>query len=354
MSRPYTTIVWGTGGVGRRAIRHVVAHPDLELVGVYVTNPAKVGVDAATLAGLDQPTGVFATDSVDSITDMTADCVLHLPLPSAQVGDDPLYDERMLCQLLASGKNVVTTVGYVYPKAYGDESVARLEQACRSGQSTMHGTGLNPGWMGELLPLAMSGLSNRIDRVYVLESSVFDRYPSPDVVLGMMGFGMAPTEYERHTARYKRWLTGLFSESVWMIADGLAAALDRIDTTTDVELTDSDLTIAAGPILRGTVAAQRWRWTGTVGDRPLIELEAVYRAVPGIAPEWAKPGFVCRIDGSPSMNFEAEHWISSGLGGTAAHAVNSVSVVCDAPPGIRTFLDLPLVTGRHTWRRETA
>ena len=82
-----------------------------------------------------------------------------MPLPSKQIGDDPDQDTKDICRLLESGKNVVTTVGFVYPKAYGAEVVARLEAACATGQSSIHGTGVNPGFMAELVPLTLSSLS---------------------------------------------------------------------------------------------------------------------------------------------------------------------------------------------------
>jgi hypothetical protein len=342
----YRVIQWSTGNVGRHAMKAVLDHLELELVGVYVTSPSKAGQDVGPLLGRDA-VGITTTNDLDAILALDADCVLHMPLPSKQVGDDPEQDTADLCRLLASGKNVITTVGYVYPKAYGPDVCARLEEACAAGGSSLHGTGLNPGFMAELIPLVLSSLCASIDLVHVRESSEFSRYPSPEIILGMMGFGKPPDEYEAHGARYRSWLGGLFAESVWMLADGLAVALDGIETTEEVELTDQRLEIAAGVLEPGTVAGQRWVWRGLVGAKPVIVLEAVYKAAPQVAPAWPASGWLTRIEGQPNITLDVDHWISGGLLATAMHAVHAIGPVVEAAPGIRTFLDLPTILGRH-------
>ena len=126
-------VQWGTGNVGRMALDAVLDRPDMELVGCYVTSPNKHGRDVGELLGRP-PIGVIATNDVSAIEAMDADCVLHMPLPSAQANDDnPGLDTDVLCALLASGKNVVTSVGYVYPKSYGEMVYGRLQAACASG-----------------------------------------------------------------------------------------------------------------------------------------------------------------------------------------------------------------------------
>jgi len=338
-------VQWGTGNVGRYSLDAVLADAELRLVGCHVTSPEKVGLDVGELLGRP-PIGVRATGSIDEVVAMRPDCVLHMPLPSAQVGDDPGHDTDVLCALLASGINVVTTVGYVYPKAYGPEVETRLRDACMHGGASLHGTGANPGFMSELVPLVLSGLSRRITRVLVRESSEFSRYPSPQIIMGMMGFGQHPDAFRVHSARYQRWLTGLFSESVMMVADGLGVELDSIEVHSEEAVTADELTIAAGVLPPGSVAAQQWSWSGLVRGHEVVRLEAIYKAHPAVAPEWSSPAWVCRIEGDPRINLEADRWITNGLLATAMHAVHAVPAVCSAAPGIRTFLDLPLIVGR--------
>src|SRR6476620_217204 len=130
----YRVVQWATGFVGQEAIRGIVAHPELELVGVWVHSDDKVGRDAGELAGID-PLGVAATNDVDALLALDADCVVYAPV---------LASTTPVIRLLESGKNIVTPVGWIYPTA-ATPQLAELEAACRAGNATLHGTGINPG-----------------------------------------------------------------------------------------------------------------------------------------------------------------------------------------------------------------
>jgi hypothetical protein len=346
--RPLMTtrvVQWGSGNVGKHAIRTVVARPDMELVGLVVTNPDKVGVDAGTIAGGGE-VGVAATADLDEVLAMDADVVLHMPLPSMIHGDDPDADVDTFCRLLAAGKSVVTTVGYMYPTVYGPELMARLEAACAEGHSTFHGTGANPGWFGDLLPLLMSGLSLRVDQIAVTEISNFQFYPSPEIMFDMMNFGRTPEEFEAHAARHRRWLDGLFTEAVQMVADGLGATIDEVTSHMVTWVADRDFETAPGLVPAGTVAGQRWQWEAVVDGKPLVRQETVWRMHADVAPEWPQGHWSVSIAGNPEMHIDLPHgWNRDVLASTAAHAVNAVPYLAGAGPGVKTFLDLPMVAG---------
>jgi hypothetical protein len=346
----YRVIQWATGATGTYALRSVIQHPDMELVGLYVYSRQKIGVDAGELCRLE-PIGVKATNDIEPIMDMDADAVLYMPLPSARINEDPDFDVKMICRLLESGKNVITTVGFLYPKAYGPEIVKRFESACIAGNASFHGTGANPGFLSDLLPLTLSSISARIDRVYVLESSVFDFYPSPTVVLEMMQFGADPKDFKGLNGTYGSWLSGLFIESIHMIADGLMVRLDEIKSSVDFERAEQSVDIAAGAIEAGTIVAQQWRWEGIVEGISFITLEVIYRAIRDCASNWPKPNFKVHVEGRPNILIDlGEEWLSNALLATASHAVNAIPYVCEAAPGIRTFLDLPVMIGRKVAR----
>ena len=347
---PYRVIQWATGTVGTYALRSVIQNPDMELVGLYVFSSEKSRVDAGELCKLG-PIGVKATNDIQAIMDMDADIVLHMPVPSAMVNEDRDYDEKMIRQLLESGKNVITTVGFLYPKAHGAELVKRLESACTAGGTTLHGTGVNPGFLSDQLPLTLCSMSARVDHVYALESSLMNTYPSPAVILDMMQLGADPKEFKGVGGKYGAWMEELFIESIHMMADGLMVRLDKIKSSVDIELAKQHFDIAAGPIAEGTIVAQRWRWEGMVEGIPFITLEAVYRAVPDCATDWPEPDYKVYVEGRPNILVNlGEEWISNALLATASHAVNAVPFVCEAAPGIRTFLDLPVMPGRHVAR----
>ncbi|MCC5581250.1 dihydrodipicolinate reductase [Microtetraspora sp. AC03309] len=347
-SPPLRVVQWATGAVGGYALRDVISRPDLELAGVLVYDPDKVGLDAGELVGLGS-TGIACTDDVDRVLALDADCVLHMPLPAAYFGGDPATDVEVVCALLASGKNVITTTGFVYPQAYGPGLVDRLESACARGGTSLHGTGINPGFMSDLLPLALSGLSCRLDHIYVRESSDFRGHPSRQIVTDLIGFTRAPKDYAGAVRPFRAFQRALFSESVQLVAHALGVRLDEVEETDEYELAVDEFEIAAGVVRPGTVCASRWVFSGLVRGRPFMTVECVYKADADRVRRWAAPGFAVHIEGRPTMAVTIDE-VEHGLAGAAAHAVNSIAAVCAAPSGIRTLLDLPLVTGRGTAR----
>ncbi|WP_336215801.1 NAD(P)H-dependent amine dehydrogenase family protein [Nonomuraea sp. LPB2021202275-12-8] len=337
-------VQWATGAIGRHALRSVISRPGLELAGVLVYDPGKVGKDAGELAGLS-PTGIVCTDDADRIMAMDADCVLHMPLPASYFGTNHAADLETICALLASGKNVITTTGFVYPKAYGPSVVDSIEAACAKGGTTLHGTGVNPGFMSDFLPLALTGLSSRVDHIYVRESSDFRGHPSRQVVVDLVGFTRTAKDYATTVRPYRAFQRMLFAESVQLVADALDVRLDEVEETDEFALAAGEFEIAAGLVREGTVCASRWVFSGMARGRPFMTVEVVYKADSARTERWAEPGFALHIEGVPHMSMAVGE-VSHGLAAAAAHAVNAIPSVCAAPPGIRTLLDLPLPTGR--------
>jgi len=347
----YKVIQWSSGNVGKHAIRTVAQRDKLSLVGLYVYSSDKVGVDAGDIAGIN-PLGVKASNDKAQLLAMDADCVLHTPLPSLVYGDNPDEDLDTICALLASGKNVITTVGYMYPKIYGGAVLDRLNAACKKGQSSFHGTGMNPGWLGDVLPLLISGVSQSIETIHVLEISNFENYGSPDIVFEMMGFGRTEQAFAEQSVRYSYWLSSLFKESIQMVADGLALELDTITEQSSIELAKANIDVAAGTIKQGTVAGQHWQWQGVANNRSRIIHETVWRMHDSIGDGWPRGDHSITIKGQPDITIEfGVTWNSDVLLSTASHAVNAIESVCKAPIGIQTFLDLPTVMARGSMSR---
>ncbi len=174
----YRVVQWGTGAVGVEAIRGVLDHPQLELVGVKVYSDEKVGLDAGVLAGR-QTIGVRAAKRVGT---EGVDCVLYAPR-------HPSVAEA--CEILASGANLVTTAFAFHPARMEPSQRDRLLQACTAGGTSLHGTGLNPGNLGVIVPLALSGMSRAIDHVLVQERADWSAYDSVEITFDQMRFGSA-------------------------------------------------------------------------------------------------------------------------------------------------------------------
>ncbi|MFD0900850.1 NAD(P)H-dependent amine dehydrogenase family protein [Actinomadura sediminis] len=338
--RPFRVVQWATGTLGRSVIRGVLDRPDMELAGVWVHTLAKEGSDAGTLAGR-APTGVLATRELEDVLALDADCVVYAP------GRPPLDDIGTVCALLASGKNVVCTNGLVYPAAHGPELVGELEQACKQGGASVHGTGFNGGFMADVLPLVLARLVRRITHVYSRECSDLSRHPSWGMVHHMLGFGRDEESFLRSLRPARTAMRSLYSECLHLVAAGLGADLDEIDVDVDYRLAGTDLEIAAGRIPRGTVAAARWTFSGLTGARPAITVEVIYKADAARVPDWGDPGHSVRVDGRPSLALTTDDaWVSDDVSAAAAHALNSIPAVCRAAPGVRTYLDLPAFSGR--------
>ena len=336
----YRVIQWATGTAGKFALRAIINRPELELAGVVVHSAEKVGMDAGKLLG-GAAVGVEAISELHDVIDLEADCVSYMPLPSLAQGS--WADLDIICALLESGKNVVTTVGFLYPSALGDGVLERLNAACRKGHSTLHGTGLNPGFMSDMLPLIASGLCAKLERIYARECSDVTDYPSEGIVFDTIGLGREVGIESKAVADFRHFLKLTFTESAHLLAHGLGVELDGVDAAEEHVVADRDYETLAGTVRAGTVRASRWTYTGRALGRELIALDAIYQVGGLESPAWHSPGMAVVIDGKPRVSIDlGREWLSNGLLATAAHAINAIPLVCDAGPGVKTMLDLPL------------
>lgn len=346
-------VQWATGPVGRHAVAAVAEHPELELVGAFTYTPDKVGRDVGELSGIGT-LGVPATADRDEILALGADCVLYM----AQGDADPQAALADIHAILRSGTNVVSTAvtPLIYPLAMGDEVVAELEASCAEGGTTFHATGIEPGWAAEVLPLVASRLLRRVDRLLVQEIVDYTGYDNAFMLFDVMGFGRRPDDTSVLGAD-PTLLGGVFRASLMLLADGLGATIEDFTFDRQVWVTDVGFDIPAGRIEPGTVAALRFSATAHIDTGTTMQVEHVTRLGDEAAPDWPHGrGWRLTVDGLPSMRIDVQVAVDGedendqGCLGTAMHAVHAVVPVCDAEPGIRTFLDLPQIAGRHILR----
>jgi hypothetical protein len=346
-------VQWATGPVGRHAVVAMAEQPDLSIVGVLVYSDDKAGRDAGEICGIG-PIGVSATQDRDSVLALDADCVLYMP----QGEMNPMGALDDICALLASGKNVISTAvtALIYPACMGQAVVDRLEHACAQGNTSFHATGIEPGWASEVLPLTMSGLFRSIDSLLVQELLDYSSYDNAFMLFDIMGFARAPDADV--PGADPALLGGTFRAPLMLLADGLGATIDDFTYGREVAVAAQPFEVAAGRVETGTVSAMRFSATAVVDGRPALTVEHVTRLAEGEAPDWPRGrGWKVTVEGVPSMVLEAkiathgEDENDQGCLGTAMHAVHAIAPVCAAPPGIRTFLDLPTIAGRHVLRR---
>jgi hypothetical protein len=344
---PLRIVQWSTGYVGKLAIRAVAHRSDLELAGVWVHSPEKVGRDAGELAGTG-PLGVPATDDADALLALGPDCVCYSASGESRPGE--AVDD--FCRILGAGINVVTTSvpGLLYPAGYDAAAVTRIEDACRSGGASLYSSGIEPGFAGDHLVLLLSTLTSRIRSVRTQEIFTYADYPVPFTIYEVFGFGK-PVEH-RCFMQMPGVQRSAWGPPVQMVADRLGVELDDIRETYDKRVTERTLTTAAGPIEAGTVGAVRFETIGVVDGRDAIVIEHVNRMATDVAPDWptAPRDGTYRIvfDGDPGLQCELQlgtddrDFSDAGMLATAMRVVNAIPAVCAARPGIVTATDLPL------------
>jgi 2,4-diaminopentanoate dehydrogenase len=356
---PYRVIQWGTGNVGRHALRMIIERPDFELAGVRVYNADKVGKDAGELLGVE-PTGIIATDDGDAIVALDADCVCYTPLGTTL--DDYTQPLDDICRLLASGKNVVSSAveyfGYlepgIAPGRLGPDAAARIAAACAEGGTSFYEGGINPGFAMDLWPLTLSRVCRRIDHVRAVEVVDMKDATSVQIMRHYIGFGMAPDYVTPLDLQLSVVEDSAFYLSIRMIADGLGLELDHVTYCREVALARDPIDTGTGLLEPGTVAAIKMRLDGTRAGEVLITLEYVWRMSDDVAPEWPSGAsrWILEIDGDPRVESELVLSTTEDSGRAVSLAVatlnlNAVPAVCAAPPGALNNLTIPPHAGGY-------
>jgi len=347
--KTYRVIQWATGTVGSAALRGFIENPVFDLVGVYVTNPEKVGKDAGDLVGLPK-TGVLATDDVEAIVAMDADCVLFAP----SMMTPPL---DMVCRLLASGKNVVSPAGPFLPNKWLPDETARVEAACKAGNSSFHGCGIHPGFSGDILPITLLRLMNRVDCVEV--SEVIDKVRNPMIYTEIMGFGADPEELLANPRRSPETYKHFYS-SMAMIAECLGKEIENVTVKFEVSKALKDIKHKYGEVKAGTVGGQHYEWTAWCEGAPLVVYHFYWQLGTDLEPLWeqGEARYRVRIAGDPPLecnllggqDADGRHPFL-GLPWTGIVGATAVPAVCDAAPGVVSHLDLGIIKPKGLVRR---
>jgi hypothetical protein len=339
MSKTYRVIQWATGTVGAVSLRHIIENPAYELAGVLVYNPEKSGKDAGDLINLPK-TGVLATTDVEKIIALDADCV-HF---AAQ-----FQDIDMVCRLLRSGKNVVSPIGPFFPTPHNQADVAKIEAACREGGVSFHGCGIQPGFIGDIMPMTLTRLMNRIDRIEVIE--IANKLKSPSVYINFMGFGQSPEDL-RSKPNVMSGAMYVFGESIAFTVKGLGKTIENLTERHEVATAKIDIPYDGGIIKAGTVAGQHWEWTAWVEGKPLVVFHLYYFVGEDTEPSWnlgdSRHRILIKGDPPIEMTLEAapdadgnRHFL--GIIWTALLGATAIAQVCEAKPGVVTHFDLGVV-----------
>lgn len=345
---PIRVIQWATGTVGIHAVPAIVAHPDLELAGLWVHSDDKAGRDAGELCGID-PVGVTATQDADALLALAPDCICYTA--SSDIRPDEVVDD--LCRMLAGGANVVGTsfVPLLYPAMAGEGVLERLEAACAEGGTSFYTSGIDPGFGNAGLAVHALALCKEVRQVRMMEIVNYATWDNPFTMFEIMGFGKPDTSQSLLLAPGSTTLA--WGPVLGLVAEAIGLHLDEIVERHEVITADEDFEIASGPIAAGTVSGMRFEIVGIVDGAERLVVEHVTRLRDGDAPDWPEGhGYRILIEGEPHLHLElglsSDHGDHNHAGclATAMHVVNAIGAVVAAEPGVKTILNLPVYSAR--------
>ena len=358
MDSPHHRVVqWATGNTGQRALREVIRHPALELVGVRVYDPAKNGVDAGELCG-ERPTGIRATTDRDAVLRLEADCCIYMPRATgrgqtrAGLSEDELVDD--VAALLSTGTNIVTTCSDLFARGarLSERNRARVLEACAKGGSSVWASGSDPGFVTETLPMALLSIQRRVDLIEIEEFGDLSRRPSAHMVMDQMRFGKPLAEFDPD--RRKNHLFYEYQPTLSVLADMAGFEIDEWIAEGGVAAAKHDLQIVAGEIKKGTAAAQRIIIHGRSGGVDRVRFIQYGFVAMDVEPDWGlQPvGWRIRIHGDAPFDIRMpfpvtlDELASYVPAFNANGPVNAIPYVCAAPPGLLTAEDLPHILPR--------
>jgi 2,4-diaminopentanoate dehydrogenase len=333
----YRVAQWATGHTGMSSLRSVIEHPQLDLVGLYVYSDEKLGRDAGELCGTG-PTGVIATTDIDEIIAAKSDCVLYMPLLDHESIDD-------ICRLLESGANIVTTVTtFHHAGSLDTETRSRIEDACARGNTSLYDSGSCPGFITEVVPLALTLMERRLDRFTIEQFADLSTRKSPEF-LGQF-FGIDPTTADHGDGAARTARTD--GASLRQIADAMGIPLDDMTATSTTALATKTVHLDVMTIPEGTVGAWRQHVVGLRNGEPLLEYTRIMYVTKHLDPAWdvLDTGWHVIVRGDVPIDvdirFSTDNYGHYSPGINANVPVNSVPAVCEAHPGIVGTADLQL------------
>lgn len=336
----YRVIQWYTGTIARQQIRIIQENPELELVGAVVHHANKSGKDVGELIGTDS-IGITTVASLEEALKLDADVVLYnAPIER--------YDE--ILQILAAGMNVITPSAAFYPKNRPEHD--DLQAACEKGQATLLGTGANPGFAGDVLPLVTSSLCARVRSVHVQEIGDLSGW-DPFMLTEVMRFGAVVEDLEKDST-YFDIMTNSFQQSCQLLAEGLGFEVEEVTTQSYFARAKTDL--LEGKVKAGTVGGIHLQVTVISKGKAVVTEDLMWLLSENLDPPWSidpdAGEWQITIEGDPTVKVNASlsggrSRIGPGVMATAARMVNSIHDVCSAAPGLLTAANAPMPRCRN-------
>lgn len=325
-ARKIRVIHYGLGPIGLATAKLILTKPDMEIVGAVDIAKEMVGKDLGEILGL-QPIGVHVTDNAERLfAKVQADVVVHT------AGSRLKRIFGQVEEILRGGKNLVSSAEeLLFATPENAEMAARIDTLAREKGVTVLGTGVNPGFVMDALPLTLTGVCQEVREVHV--ERVVDAGTRRHPLQRKIGAGMTPELFREKVAEKAMGHVGL-RESLYLIADHLHFVLDEVRESVEPVIAEKPLKTAYFELKPGDVAGIRNIGEGLKGEKKILTLDL--RMYIGAE----NPHDAVRIVGTPDLNLRIEGGVA-GDQATAAMLVNSIPAVIAAAPGLVTVKDLP-------------
>lgn len=330
-------IQWTTGKVGKHSLRAILEDPRLELAGVFAYSDDKAGVDAGELCGLP-PCGVAATNDVAALLNLGADAVIYTPF---------MADLGHVVALLESGHDVISTNLFLNVGGIRSGAGEQLAAACERGGSSLHITGVNPGWVNGVA-VALTATCRRVECVSLFESADCSGYQSAETWQAM-GMSM-PEATDTLMESAQAWMMS-FADATQKMADALQFRLDDLRFSVEFAKTSRTVDLGWFCMPENTIGAVRGGWDGVVNGQTVVQTRVAWYLTKHLQVDWqfdddhyhlvvqGDPGIDTRIRFQPPPGWGPADWEIL----TALPAVNALFAVADARPGILGLGDTPLI-----------
>jgi hypothetical protein len=334
-------IIHGLGGIGQRIARNAVERKSLEIVGAITARKEDLGKDLGELLGMDKSVGVEVTPSLTKLLEkQKVDVVMDATF--SWVEDIKAF----LFESVSAGCNFISVCEELaYPWGNNPRLCHEIDEQAKAQSVTVLGTGINPGFFGDLIPLAFTAACKTVDQVTFTRTT--DAAGLGPSALDPFAIGKPPKEFEtRLKAGQLKGFTG-HRECIMEIADTLCWQISDIQRTIEPQVTECD---RRGPFFRiepGMVCGVKQETKG-IGENSDVLIALTLRVVfqpdeASSAEDAAKgygPGNFITIKGDPGVKVEV-HGLTDAAGVTAIHAVNAIPYVVNARPGFLSPRDFP-------------
>lgn len=324
--------LWGLGSMGSGMAEYLTDKKGIEIVGAVANREKKAGHDLSEfLNGVDKKLGVKVSNDPES-SFVDADVVLHATTSFVK----ECYPQ--LKKLINKGINVISIAEEMaYPSVEDKELSQKIDELARKNNVTVLGTGINPGFVLDLLIITMSGACIEVDKIEA--SRVNDLSPFGPTVMKTQGVGTTVEEFNKGVKEGKIVGHIGFKESIQMIADRLGWELDEIKESREPIVSETYRETPHVTVEPGMVAGCRHIARGVIDGEELIVLKHPQQIQP--EKEGTETGDYIKIEGNPGIDLANQPEIPGGIG-TMATAINMIPHVINAEAGLVSMKDLPV------------